>query len=781
MGALYDKTNEQVNQQSQLLLAQQLRGILEEIGREATDAVNRSPNDDTAAIGSALQEIGTIAGRAPTEPDDKSMRAIEAWSSELRELLSEVERVAEQALQTAWSDSPSALDSRAALLDDIKRQTHQARRSRGTVESAEELFANMSSISTTVRKVGDAIGEHKGLSLSFGLLFVALLVFTWLLLDARSPISWDNFTARGIAGAIALIASVVTLLGPPLKVAAEWSKKVSRLFDEYQGEAEAERQRYHSLVETRLAAALAADEQVWQKELSDKMQAGQQPAESYLGPDGQPNLASMDYQIDQLELEADELRRLAGPPGEYESLLDFIKARQDEQFYEKRLGLMHQVKRDIDILTGGLVIQPQDEPDVIKAKRALFPRGPARVVLYIDDLDRCPPQRVVEVLEAVQLLLDTELFVVVMGLDTRYITRALEKEYKEILQPDGDPSGLDYIEKIVQLPYRVRPIGKKGIEGFLKAQMQIAPDETLQGLAETAIIRGDGQSRPTSGASADLTDRPKGDAEVGGSVEAPAPDEKGETPPGDLEQDETGKSEDGDGEGEPMETPADGKTPTTPEEQEDDHAKRREELPPEIVRFRRHDLEDLTTICRRLKLTPRNVKRMVNVLKLINVFWFRTGRDLRERKVKSTVMGLLALAASYPEIMREVFEQIDISYRNSAKSLEEPVGNFLDIRELPSTRRWREQHESLIERFRSDVRSLYQADNQTASLIAVTLNELQENTFNLVRSFSFVGDPVYLSDDDSRISLGAAGWSEPLAGSGPGADPVSGHPEEAAE
>jgi hypothetical protein len=34
-----------------------------------------------------------------------------------------------------------------------------------------------------------------------------------------------------------------------------------------------------------------------------------------------------------------------------------------------------------------------------------------RIVLYVDDLDRCPPPRVVEVLEAVHLLLAGRLFV----------------------------------------------------------------------------------------------------------------------------------------------------------------------------------------------------------------------------------------------------------------------------------------------------------------------------------------------------------------------------------
>jgi hypothetical protein len=478
--------------------------------------------------------------------------------------------------------------------------------------------------------------------------------------------------------------------------------------------------------------------------------------EALLGPEGKPNLAAIDNQIGQLQLEADELRRQAGPPGEYESLLDFIQARQDEQFYEKRLGLMHQVKRDIDILTGGLIIQPQDDPDVRKTKQELFPRGPARVVLYIDDLDRCPPGRVVEVLEAVQLLLDTELFVVVLGLDTRYITRALEKEYKEILQPDGDPSGLDYIEKIIQLPYRVRPIGRRGIADFLKAQMEVVSNETQQteggretaGGAEEATLRTEGSAETTDGSAAAAEDGTPGEATASAEPEVtrPAHDEQAqadESTDRDHETEATGKS---DGAQESLLT-------------EQDHPRREQELPPEVIRFQPEDLEDMTACCRLLKLTPRNVKRMVNVLKLINVFWFRTGGDLRERAVKRTVMGLLALAAAYPEIMREVFDQIDISYRNSKGAAGKPVSDFLKIECLPTTQRWRTQFESLVDRFETDARSLYQPGGQQEALIAVNLGELEEETFNVVRSFSFVGDPVYVSDD-GRAPANGAGAAE---------------------
>ncbi|GAA1851386.1 P-loop NTPase fold protein [Myceligenerans crystallogenes] len=52
--------------------------------------------------------------------------------------------------------------------------------------------------------------------------------------------------------------------------------------------------------------------------------------------------------------------------------------------------------------------------------------GTDRVVLLVDDLDRCPPERVVEVLHALAMLQYTSLFVVVIAADPRWLRRSVE-------------------------------------------------------------------------------------------------------------------------------------------------------------------------------------------------------------------------------------------------------------------------------------------------------------------------------------------------------------------
>jgi peptidoglycan hydrolase-like protein with peptidoglycan-binding domain len=84
-----------------------------------------------------------------------------------------------------------------------------------------------------------------------------------------------------------------------------------------------------------------------------------------------------------------------------------------------------------------------------------------RIVVYIDDLDRCPPSKVVSVLGAINLLLDLPHFVVVVGVDSRWLFRSLELQFSQLLGTEGDAGALpadessaaspqQYLEKIFQ-------------------------------------------------------------------------------------------------------------------------------------------------------------------------------------------------------------------------------------------------------------------------------------------------------------------------------------------
>jgi hypothetical protein len=101
-----------------------------------------------------------------------------------------------------------------------------------------------------------------------------------------------------------------------------------------------------------------------------------------------------------------------------------------------------------------------------------------RIILYIDDLDRCPPAKVIEVLQAIHLLLYFNLFVVVVAVDARWVSRALMERYRGLLDdetsrsrkgPVAPASAYDYLEKIFQIPYWVRPMEGEASQDFVES------------------------------------------------------------------------------------------------------------------------------------------------------------------------------------------------------------------------------------------------------------------------------------------------------------------------
>jgi KAP family P-loop domain len=85
--------------------------------------------------------------------------------------------------------------------------------------------------------------------------------------------------------------------------------------------------------------------------------------------------------------------------------------------------------------------------------------GRNRVAVLIDDLDRCSPEKVVSLLEAINLIMDVPGFIFVLALDYDVLIKAVATKYPHV-------SGHEFIEKMVQLPFRVPPL-TIGAEDFL--------------------------------------------------------------------------------------------------------------------------------------------------------------------------------------------------------------------------------------------------------------------------------------------------------------------------
>jgi KAP family P-loop domain len=173
----------------------------------------------------------------------------------------------------------------------------------------------------------------------------------------------------------------------------------------------------------------------------------------------------------------------------------FVDQRVTAQTYAQHLGLISMIRRDFEDLSDFMLRDQQagEARLVTRIGEELQRAIPTvdRIVLYIDDLDRCQPTRVVEVLEAIHLLLAFRLFIVVVAVDPRWVLESLKIHYPHLEQQlsparasgartigndidvglHGKASTHDYLEKIFHIPFWVKPMGPAAcrdlIAGFL--------------------------------------------------------------------------------------------------------------------------------------------------------------------------------------------------------------------------------------------------------------------------------------------------------------------------
>lgn len=86
------------------------------------------------------------------------------------------------------------------------------------------------------------------------------------------------------------------------------------------------------------------------------------------------------------------------------------------------------------------------------------------LVFLVDDLDRCLPDKAVEVLEAIKLFLEVEGCAFVLALDEEVIERGIAHRYRDYALQGREGlapiTGAEYLEKLVHLPVRLpRPTG----------------------------------------------------------------------------------------------------------------------------------------------------------------------------------------------------------------------------------------------------------------------------------------------------------------------------------
>lgn len=375
-------------------------------------------------------------------------------------------------------------------------------------------------------------------------------------------------------------------------------------------------------------------------------------------------------------IQAIEAQLAAGPA---QQLARFIEERTKTDDYRKHLGLLALIRRDFDTLSNyihnlnlNLLTPPknestdEDNSEPVQAEAGQAPPdiGINRIVLYIDDLDRCPPHKVVQVLQAIHLLLAFPLFVVVVGVDSRWVSYALMQRYKGLLRgaaastraddtldirPEATPH--DYLEKIFQIPLWLEPVDAAGtremLAGLIPNVVPDAPEPPVPIRAKAAA-----ESPPPSLAA------PEDDTEPAALVNAqPQPDEPERFAEPVNASDNQPVS-------------ADPTIPPTPSETPD--------LNPASLEIRKLELNFMQELSPILGRSPRSIKRFINVYRLIKVgldeadlalFFEAHANEVSDAQI---VMFLLATLTGMPAASRLIFRMIEDVYEKSAPTAAAP-------------------------------------------------------------------------------------------------------------
>lgn len=203
---------------------------------------------------------------------------------------------------------------------------------------------------------------------------------------------------------------------------------------------------------------------------------------------------------ERVELEKAEVLRIQNEINGRSSInqiAGMIERRLAGKDYEQYLSIVSMIRRDFESLSDYFSSDNQNQNDS-KLKRI------DRIVLYIDDLDRCPSDQVVKVLEAVHLMLAFKLFVVVVGVDMRWASISLHEHYPAHLSSvdtgNNDDRGksradtvqqtasaMDYLEKIFQIPFWLPPMEEKASRDMLAALVPVSGRSNISPGTSTAV------------------------------------------------------------------------------------------------------------------------------------------------------------------------------------------------------------------------------------------------------------------------------------------------------
>jgi hypothetical protein len=127
--------------------------------------------------------------------------------------------------------------------------------------------------------------------------------------------------------------------------------------------------------------------------------------------------------------------------------------------YSKKLGYIHAAMEDLQIIF------------------RTIPNHYRPIIIFVDDLDRCSPEKVAEVVEGINLFLAGDFQAkFVIGMDTEMVAASLEAAHSQTISklPEYSkhiPVGWRFMDKFIQLPILLPPIRELGMRKYVRSIM----------------------------------------------------------------------------------------------------------------------------------------------------------------------------------------------------------------------------------------------------------------------------------------------------------------------
>jgi Cdc6-like AAA superfamily ATPase len=133
--------------------------------------------------------------------------------------------------------------------------------------------------------------------------------------------------------------------------------------------------------------------------------------------------------------------------------------------YGEHLGQIPVIRRQLETLCKLLIPQ-----SVLKSETEAIS---GRLIVFVDDLDRCNSNCIIDTLDAVRLVMNVPGTIVVLMMDQRIAIKAVAEKYKNLADENRDEYMIarDYIGKIVQLPIILSTSHPERINSYIKDQL----------------------------------------------------------------------------------------------------------------------------------------------------------------------------------------------------------------------------------------------------------------------------------------------------------------------